>query len=99
MLVGLIFLNPILGAVVGAGAGATAGALADVGIDDDFMKKLAEALKPGTSMLFVLIRKMTADKVFDELKGTGGKVLQTSLSHEDEGKLQAALNAVAAVSS
>jgi uncharacterized membrane protein len=27
------------------------------------------------------------------LKGTGGTVLKTSLSHEDEAKLQAALNA------
>ena len=96
MLIGLIFLNPILGAVVGAGAGAAAGALSDVGIDDDFMKKLAEQLQPGTSVLFVLIRKMTADKVLDELAGTGGKVLQTSLSHEDETKLQEALDAAKA---
>ena len=96
MLIGLIFLNPILGAVVGAGAGAAAGALSDVGIDDDFMKKLAEQLQPGTSVLFVLIRKMTADKVLDELSGTGGKVLQTSLSLEDETKLQAALDAAKA---
>ena len=96
MLIGLIFLNPILGAVVGAGAGAAAGALSDVGIDDDFMKKLAEQLQPGTSVLFVLIRKMTADKVLDELSGSGGKVLQTSLSHEDETKLQIALDAAKA---
>jgi uncharacterized membrane protein len=96
MLIGLIFLNPILGAVVGAGAGAAAGALSDVGIDDDFMKKLAEQLQPGTSVLFVLIRKMTADKVLDELSGSGGKVLQTSLSHEDESKLQTALDAAKA---
>ena len=96
MLIGLIFLNPILGAVVGAGAGAAAGALSDVGIDDDFMKKLAEQLQPGTSVLFVLIRKMTADKVLDELAGSGGKVLQTSLSHEDESKLQTALDAAKA---
>ncbi|EKO40360.1 MAG: putative membrane protein [Solidesulfovibrio magneticus str. Maddingley MBC34] len=96
MLIGLIFLNPILGAVVGAGAGAAAGALSDVGIDDDFMKKLAEQLQPGTSVLFVLIRKMTADKVLAELSGTGGKVLQTSLSHEDETKLQTALDAAKA---
>lgn len=98
MLIGLIFLNPILGAVVGAGAGATAGALSDVGIDDDFMKKLAGQLRPGTSMLFVLIRKMTADKVLDELQGSGGKVLQTSLSHDDETKLQVALDAAKAAS-
>ena len=98
MLIGLMFLNPILGAVVGAGAGAAAGALSDVGINDDFMKKVAEQLQPDTSVLFVLIRKMTADKVLDELKGSGGKVIQTSLSHDDETKLQAALDAVKAAS-
>ena len=50
-------------------------------------------MKPGSSTLFVLARKATPDKVLDELKGTGGKVLKTSLSHEDEAKLQAALSA------
>jgi uncharacterized membrane protein len=93
-LVGLIFLNPLLGFAVGAGAGAVSGALSDVGIDDKFMKELAEALAPGTSALFVLVRKATPDKVLEELKGTGGKVLKTSLSHDDEAKLQAALSAV-----
>ena len=33
-LIGLIFLNPLLGAAVGAGAGAVSGALADVGVND-----------------------------------------------------------------
>jgi uncharacterized membrane protein len=57
------------------------------------MKELAESLHPGSSVLFVLVRSVTLDKVLDELKGTGGKVLKTSLSHEDQAKLQAALTA------
>ena len=93
-LIGLLFLNPLLGAAVGASAGAISGALSDVGINDDFMKELSETLKPGTSALFVLVRKVTPDKALDELQGTGGKVIKTSLSHDDEAKLQAALNAV-----
>jgi uncharacterized membrane protein len=92
-LIGLIFLNPLLGLAVGAAAGAISGALADVGIDDNFMKELATAMTPGSSVLFVLVRKATPDKVLDELKGTGGKVLKTSLSHSDEEKLQEALSA------
>lgn len=91
-LVGLLFLNPLLGAAVGASAGAVSGALTDVGIDDAFMKKLSEGLQPNTSVLFVLVRKATPDKVVDEIKQYGGSVLQTSLSHEDEAKLQAALD-------
>jgi uncharacterized membrane protein len=92
-LIGLVFLNPILGMAVGATAGAVSGALTDVGINDKFMKDLAGTMKPGSSTLFVLVRKATPDKVLDEVKGTGGTVLRTSLSHDDELKLQAALSA------
>jgi len=92
-LIGLIFLNPLLGFAVGAGAGAISGALTDVGIDDDFMKELASNLKPESSALFVLVRSVTPDKVLEELTGTGGKILKTSLTHEDEAKLQVALSA------
>jgi uncharacterized membrane protein len=92
-LIGLIFLNPILGAAVGASAGAVSGALTDVGINDKFMKELAAAMNPGSSALFVLVRKATPDKVLEEVEGTGGKILKTSLSHDDEAKLQAALSA------
>jgi len=92
-LIGLMFLNPLLGAAVGAATGAVSGALSDVGINDNFMKELAGAMNPGSSALFVLVRKATPDKVLDQIKGTGGKVLQTSLSHDDEAKLQAALDA------
>jgi uncharacterized membrane protein len=91
-LIGLIFLNPLLGLAMGAAAGAASGALTDVGIDDKFMKDLAATMQPGSSALFVLARKATPDKVLEEIKGTGGTVLQTSLSHDDEAKLQAALN-------
>jgi len=91
-LIGLIFLNPLLGMAVGATAGAVSGALTDVGINDKFMKDLAGTMKPSSSTLFVLVRKATPDRVLDELKGTGGTVLKTSLSHEDEAKLQKALS-------
>jgi uncharacterized membrane protein len=92
-LIGMMFLNPLLGLAVGASAGAVSGALTDVGINDQFMKDLAANMQPGNSILFVLVRKSTPDKVLEELKGTGGTILQTSLSHDDEAKLQAALSA------
>jgi uncharacterized membrane protein len=92
-LIGLMFLNPLVGMAIGATAGAVSGALGDVGINDNFMKELAATLHPGSSALFVLVRKSTPDKVLEELAGTGGKVLKSSLSHDDEAKLQAALSA------
>jgi uncharacterized membrane protein len=92
-LIGVIFLNPLLGMAAGAAAGALGGALTDIGISNDFMKQIASGFNKGSSALFVLVREVTPDKVLAELEGTGGKVLQTSLTHEQESKLQAALDA------
>ncbi len=93
MLVGMLFLNPLLGMAVGAGAGALSGKLSDIGINDQFMKDLAASFQPGTSAVFVLVRKATTDKVLDGLKEfTGkGKVLQTSLTKDEEGALRAVI--------
>ena len=65
-LIGWIFLMPVVGAAVGAASGALGGALSDVGINDNQMRKDAQAaLTPGKAGLFLLIRKMTTDKVLD----------------------------------
>jgi len=93
LLIGTLFLNPLLGVAVGAGAGALSGKLSDIGINDDFMKGLAESFKPGCSAVFVLVRKATPDKVVEglaEFRGKG-KLLQTSLSRDEEDSLRAAI--------
>lgn len=99
-LVGLLFLNPLagfaIGGLVGAGAGALSGALTDYGIDDNFIRSVAETLKPGTSALFVLVRKAQPEKVLAELSRFRGRVLRSSLSPEQEARLQAALSQQAA---
>jgi len=58
------------------------------------MKELGTTLEPGTSALFVLVRQATPDKVLEEVKPFGGKVLKTSLSKEAEANLQTALSDV-----
>ena len=92
LLIGTLFLNPLLGTAVGAGAGAIGGKLTDIGINDKFIKELSESIQPGHSALFVLVRKVTTDKVLDRLKGYQGTVLKTSLSVEEESELQAILD-------
>jgi uncharacterized membrane protein len=94
-LVGLIFLNPLLGAAVGAGAGALSGALSDVGVDDRFMKEVGASLENGGAAVFVLLRKVTGDKVLAGLEAfrAKGKVVQTSLSTAQEEKLRALIEA------
>jgi uncharacterized membrane protein len=92
LLIGVLFLNPLLGVAAGAASGAVAGALTDVGINDKFMKGLAEAdILPGEAVLFVLVKKVTGDKVLAGLKGVGGRILQTSLDHTREERLREAL--------
>jgi uncharacterized membrane protein len=96
LLIGLIFLNPLLGVVAGAAGGAISGALTDVGINDKFMKELGTSLQPGHAALFVLVQDMTADKVLDEIKVHGGVVLHTSLDETREKVLRDALASVSA---
>ncbi|MGU3495410.1 DUF1269 domain-containing protein [Xanthobacteraceae bacterium A53D] len=91
LLVGTIFLMPVVGAAIGAASGALAGALSDYGINDAFMKDVASSIAPGNAALFVLIKSMTADKVLDDIKGYGGVVLKTSLDHTKEQALRNAL--------
>jgi uncharacterized membrane protein len=90
-LIGLIFLSPLVGAAIGAASGALGGKLTDVGIDDKFMKEAASAQQPGTAGLFLLIRKMTTDKVLADLKGVGGTVMRTSFDETKEAALREAL--------
>ena len=93
MLVGMLFFMPFVGAAVGAASGALGGAMSDFGINDQFMKGIAASIQPGNAALFVLIKKMTTDKVLDAVKGSGGTVLQTSLDHTKEQALRDALAA------
>jgi uncharacterized membrane protein len=89
-LIGMLFLNPLLGAAAGAGSGALSGKFADIGINDQFMKDLGATITPGSSALFVLVRKSTPDKVLEGLKAFVGKgrVLQTSLTKDKEEELR-----------
>ena len=90
-LVGLLFMMPLVGAAVGAASGALSGRLTDVGINDDFMKKVGKTLQSGNAALFLLVRKMTTDKVAAALQGSGGTVLRSSFDETKESALRAAL--------
>jgi uncharacterized membrane protein len=94
-LVGLLFLNPfagfVLGGAIGVGAGALTGSLMDYGINDDFIKSLGGTIPNNSSALFILVRKAQPERVLAELSGVTGKVLRTSLSPDQERKLQEAL--------
>ena len=54
MLFGIIFFVPIFGLVVGTAMGSLIGSMADVGINDDFIKSVCSKVTEGTSALFLL---------------------------------------------
>ena len=88
LLFGLIFFVPILGLLVGAAMGAASASLADVGIDDDFIKEVREKVTPGTSALFALTSDGVPDKVAEAFRGVDGELLHTNLSAEQEAQLR-----------
>ncbi|MBC9207858.1 DUF1269 domain-containing protein [Roseomonas aerophila] len=90
-LIGMLVLMPFAGAALGAASGALRGKLLDVGIEDDFMKEAAASLHSGNAALFLLIRKMTTDKVVAELRGSGGTILRSSFDETKEATLRDAL--------
>jgi uncharacterized membrane protein len=88
LLFGLIFFVPLLGMAVGAGMGALTGSMTDVGIDDDFIRRMRDEIQPGTSALFVLSSDAVLDKVREAFEGQPMVLVETSLSHEEEDKLR-----------
>ncbi len=92
-LIGALFLMPIFGLAVGAATGALSGKLTDIGINDEMVKEIAAALEPGSAAVFLLVVKATADRVIEAIAPYSPRVLQTSLSHDREQELIAALKA------
>src|SRR5829696_5203204 len=90
LLFGLIFFVPLLGMAVGAAMGALSGSMADVGIDDDFIRQVRQEVTPGTSALFVMTSNAVADRVIDEFKHSGATLVSTNLSTEQEAQLREA---------
>ena len=90
-------MMPLAGAAIGAASGALGGVMADLGISDKFVKDVAKNEQSGNTTLFLLIRKMTADKVLTDLRGVLGTVVRTSLDHTKEEALRQALAGVTAV--
>lgn len=93
MLIGLLFWMPWMGMALGALSGALSGSMTDIGVDDDFIKKVGSTIEPGHSALFLLLRKAVYEKLAPELREFHPKIVQTSLSPDQEAKLKDALGA------
>jgi uncharacterized membrane protein len=87
---GIIF--PVAGLLVGALAGGLIGKTADLGIDPKFVDDVSEALQPGTSALFFIVREANPDVAIAALKPYKGEVYHTSFPPEAEKELRRILS-------
>jgi uncharacterized membrane protein len=91
LLLGMLFFMPLIGMAVGAGVGALGAKMADLGINEDFIKQVSSQIQPGQAALFLLTRDAVVDKIVPALKQYKFQVLHTSLSQEEESKLRETL--------
>lgn len=94
-LAGLIIGGPLAlaGIVGGAAAGALYGKLVDRGLEDEWVRGMAEWIDPGTSALLLLVDEGFDPEVVNELKrfeGTG-EVAYTTLPDGAKADIEAAL--------
>jgi uncharacterized membrane protein len=90
MLFGLLFFVPLLGMAIGAGIGALTMSMADVGIDDDFIRSVRDKVTPGTSAIFLLTQNVVTDRVLPALAPLKPELISTNLSQDQEDRLRAA---------
>lgn len=91
LLVGVIFA-PLAGVILGVVGGGLVGASADLGVNKKFIKEVTDALQPGTSAIFIIVRKGNPNMAIAALKPYKGTVYSTTLEGEDEETLRRVLS-------
>jgi len=87
----------ISGTAIGAGLGAVdASSWKDeFGIPDDFVQRVGTLVQPGDSAIFAILRVGNPDVVADQFRGYGGTILRTTLSRDQQAKVEKVLSASA----
>jgi len=94
---GAVAVGAVGGTAIGAGAGAAdASSWKDeFGIPDDFVKRVGALIQPGDSAIYAILRVGNPDVVADQFRGYGGTILRTTLSRDQQAKVEKVLNASA----
>lgn len=92
LLIGLLVGGPLASLVLGVIGGALGGNLANLGIDQRFIDDVSEALAPGTSALFLMVREADPEATLAALEPFAGQVYYSHLPEDTEAKLRQALD-------
>lgn len=87
LLLGSLFLVPVLCAAAGAAIGASTKAMEAVGIDKDQLDRIREGVTPGTSALFVVTEDGDLDRVGERFHGVHGTLVATNLTDAERSTL------------
>jgi uncharacterized membrane protein len=87
----------ISGTALGAGIGAAdASSWKDeFGIPDDFVQSVGTLVQLGDSAIFAILRVGNPDVVADQFRGYGGTILRTTLTHDQQAKVEKVLSQAA----
>ena len=90
------------GAAGGTALGAGLGAMDaeswkdEFGIPEDFVQQVSVLIQPGDSAIYAILRVGNPDIVADQFRGYGGTILRTTLSSDQQAKVEKVLNKTAA---
>jgi len=90
LLIASVFF-PLAGIIIGALGGAALGAAAKMGVSQSFVKDVGESMENESSAIFFIVRDSNPDVAVAALKPYKGKLLQTTLTPEDEKTLRGVL--------
>src|SRR5262245_23779057 len=79
LMVGALFLVPVVGAAAGAGIGALRHATEGVGIDKDQLEKIQSEITEGTSALLAFTEEGNLDRVGGRLPGRRTTMAEASV--------------------
>src|SRR5271166_2559866 len=85
------------GTAIGAGAGAIDASSwkEEFGIPDEFVKRVSTMVQPGDSAIYAILRVGDPDVVADQFRGYGGTILRTTLTRDQQARVEKVLSASA----
>jgi uncharacterized membrane protein len=95
---GTIAAGVLGGGAIGAGAGAIDASWwkDEFGIPDEFVEQVGAMIQPGDSAVYALLRTANPETVAERFRGYGGNILSTTLSRDQQKKVESVLQSKAA---